>query len=589
MTINGTDITQFHAILLSKHIQPATVTTYTDWLRQGLSPLNYGCKETFKIIKLTIYLEDANEDAVADDISNLMTALKSCTLKFDDLSKYFDCTIADSLSDPDTMIAPGIHQLDVTLNSSYAYLPAVTVALSTVTQAVTNGNFAGGITGWNSSGSNSAVLSPNVYTTTATGSSSSFYVAQSLDTSTHGKRYFLRARVRITTDTSHLTELRLQLWDGASALVAKSITGVQSGTWYDLYGVVDTSSASTSVGNIAAFAAYDSAANAAGAVMEIDGTDNHGVVLIDMGTAANPTPDYSLTADKMAAKYTDYFEGTVPRPFTVQGNLPSPAVVTLTPAQDVGAVTLTGLSKGPIKVSNLHAGAPVTIDGEACTVTEPDLDTVMTTAMGSGKWMMRKYQAPNLMSPDTADPEIAPTLGIIPADSAYTQQLVSDAADLYHNKGGYDYVGHLKTAVYVASAKTVMLQMYHDDGAAVYLNNAQVYSCAHVMAPDAIDPSWRTHASVTLNLTAGWNRIDIIWIQHYGGDGIWDVSPTFSSAVSQLNAYYARDASPTGTVNKFPDTDMWQFPTLQPGDQTVTTDTPLATCGVDIQYHPKFL
>ena len=405
-SIDGVDAATYGVTgLRDLKIKPAAITVYSDWTRQGLNPLRYGSKATYKSITFTIRIEGPDDDTIQHDISNLSSALTSCKLQFVDNSYLYDAELLDA--DP-TYITDGVYELDVSMQSSYAYLPSVAVSLASASQ-----------------------------------------------------------------------------------------------------------------------------------------------------------------------------------PVTAQGNLPSPAVVTLTPAQDVGAVTLTGLSKVPIKVSNLHAGAPVTIDGEACTVTEPDLDKVMTTAMGSGKWMLRKYSAPNLMSPDTADPEIAPTFDTIPADSAYTQQLISDAANLYHNKGGYDYIGHLKTGVYVASTKTVTLQMYHDDGATVYLNNAAVYSCAHVMAPDAPQTAWQTHASVTLSLVAGWNRIDIIWIQHYGGDGIWDISPTFSSAADQLSAYYARDASPTGTVNKFPDTDFWQFPALQPGTQTVATDTPLATCGVAISYKPK--
>ena len=405
MTINGTDITQFHAILLSKHIQPAAVTTYTYWLRQGLGPLNYGHKETFKIIKLTIYLEDSSEDAVADDISNLMTALKSCTLKFDDLTKYFDCTIADSLSDPDTMIAPGVHQLDVTLNSSYAYLPAVSVPLTSQSQTV-----------------------------------------------------------------------------------------------------------------------------------------------------------------------------------TAQGNLPSPAVVTLTPTQDIGAVALTGLSKKPIIVKNLHANAPVTIDGEACTVTEPDIETVLTEAQGANKWLFRKYSMASLANPDDGDIHFLPTKDTIPGNQSYTQQLISDGVDLVHNVG-YDYLGYLKTAVQVSAAKTVTLHLYHDDGASVYLNGTQVYGHNYHM----IDWDSTGAATVTLTLTVGWNTVEIIWIQHYGPDGIYGITPVLGTQVDALNCKHATPDNPGGIVNKYGDTDMWQFPALSPGVQTVTTDTLLDTVGVGIQYHPKFM
>lgn len=107
----------------------------------------------------------------------------------------------------------------------------------------------------------------------------------------------------------------------------------------------------------------------------------------------------------------------------VQGNLPSPAIVTLTPTQDIDNVSLAGLTKKAITVNTLHSGAPVTINSEKCTITEPDLDTIMTSATGSGKWMFRKYNAPNIFSPDVMNANYIPTIDTIPDNSAYMRLL----------------------------------------------------------------------------------------------------------------------------------------------------------------------
>lgn len=40
-------------------------------------------------------------------------------------------------------------------------------------------------------------------------------------------------------------------------------------------------------------------------------------------------------------------------------------------------------------------------------------------------------------------------------------------------------------------------------------------------------------------------------------------------------------------TNKFPDTDMWEFPTLQPGANNIQTDN--ANCTIQIQYKPKWI
>ena len=276
---------------------------------------------------------------------------------------------------------------------------------------------------------------------------------------------------------------------------------------------------------------------------------------------------------------TETLDHIISKTITVPGNLPTPAVVTITPTIDTISAILTGLTKNPITISNLHANTPVTIDGEKCTVTEADIDTTLTVAAGLNKWNFRKYNMASFANPDDMDIHIAPTYGTIPAGSSYVQQLILEAAQLIKNLG-YDYLGHLKTAVYVTAPKVLAFNFYHDDGASIYLNGALVYTNNyHADENNGI-------ASATMNLIAGWNIIEIIWIQHYGPDGIWGITPTIGSQVEVLNCYYARGAG-SGTVNKFADTDLWAFPVLQPGENTIGVSN--TNCVVTIAYKPKFM
>lgn len=262
----------------------------------------------------------------------------------------------------------------------------------------------------------------------------------------------------------------------------------------------------------------------------------------------------------------------------VSGNLETPAKVVITPGIDTVSVKLTGLTKLPITISNLYANAPVTIDGEKCVVTENDLDAIIAPASGANKWNYKKYnnfhfEESNVLGHHT------PSYSDIPSDMPCLQRLITDGSDLVVNDG-YNYIGHLKTAVNVSSSKTITFDFYHDDGCAVYLNGQNVYSIDHFQSP-----SDGTKANVSLNLSSGWNIIEFIWTQHFGPDGLWGIKNTIGSQVDQLNCYYAK-GSELGIVNKFEDTDMWAFPTLQPGNNTIGID--VSTCLVDIYYKPKY-
>lgn len=118
MLINNIDIANFKAVLLSKDIQTSEILTYDDWLRNSLDPLYVGKKERYKPIKLRLYIEDVNDETVLNHISNLVKQFEKCTLKFEDLSFYYDATIVNTSHEE---IVTGAFILEVELKSGYAY------------------------------------------------------------------------------------------------------------------------------------------------------------------------------------------------------------------------------------------------------------------------------------------------------------------------------------------------------------------------------------------------------------------------------------------------------------------------------------
>ena len=122
---------------------------------------------------------------------------------------------------------------------------------------------------------------------------------------------------------------------------------------------------------------------------------------------------------------------------------------------------------------------------------------------------------------------------------------------------------------------------WHDDGCTIYLNGAVAYQSAGYKSSN----NGQT-GNVTLNLSAGWNIIEILIVQHYSPDGVWNIIPTIGSLVTTLNCYYSKDAG-LGTVNKFADADLWAFPSLKQGASTIGIS--IVTADVSIAYKPKFL
>lgn len=398
MLINNINITTYKALLLSKEIQSADVVVYDDWLRNALNPLYIGKKETYKQINVELAIQQLDDESCLKTISSLIKSLTKCTLKFDEISLYYDCTIGSKSHE---RVDKNMYILTVQMKCGNAYEANVTETMN-------------------------QIMTKNI---------------------------------------------------------------------------------------------------------------------------------------------------------NVAGDLPTSAIVTITSIIDTVSATLSGFSKTPIVISNLHANTPIIIDGEKCTVTETDMDTTLTAVTGAGKWNFRKYNMASFANPDDTDIHIAPTYAHIPVGASYSQSLVTDGAELAKNLG-YDYLGHLRTGLNVATGKTINFQFYHDDGCSIYVNGVLKYS--HDYHADQDNGA----ASVSLVLATGWNVIEILWIQHYGPDGIWNIIPTIGSQVTSLNCFYSKGAG-AGIVNKFADADLWAFPSLQPGTNILGIN--ISTVDMQVSYKPKFI
>ncbi|WP_238907444.1 phage tail domain-containing protein [Clostridium sp. YIM B02506] len=134
MLVNNVDISNFKAILLSKDIQTANIITYDDWLRNSLNPIFLGKKEQHKQINLKLFIEDTSEENALNDLSNIVNQFEKCTLKFDDLSFYYDCIIVNKNHE---RIAIGRYNLEIELKG-YAYKSQITETANRVSTKTIN-------------------------------------------------------------------------------------------------------------------------------------------------------------------------------------------------------------------------------------------------------------------------------------------------------------------------------------------------------------------------------------------------------------------------------------------------------------------
>ena len=135
MLINNIDISIFKARYSSKDIQSSDIIVKEEWFENSLIPLYLGKQETYKLIKVKLIIKDKDEESCLLNISNLVKQFEKCTIKFDDLNYFYDCTI---LNVNHVRVVKGLYTLDVGLKSGYAYKPTIIEVANRITSKTIN-------------------------------------------------------------------------------------------------------------------------------------------------------------------------------------------------------------------------------------------------------------------------------------------------------------------------------------------------------------------------------------------------------------------------------------------------------------------
>ena len=135
MLINNIDISIFKARYSSKDIQSSDIIVKEDWFENSLIPLYLGKQETYKLIKVKLIIKDKDEESCLLNISNLVKQFEKCTIKFNDLNYFYDCTI---LNVNHIRVIKGLYTLDVGLKSGYAYKPTIIEVANRITSKTIN-------------------------------------------------------------------------------------------------------------------------------------------------------------------------------------------------------------------------------------------------------------------------------------------------------------------------------------------------------------------------------------------------------------------------------------------------------------------
>ena len=125
-----------------------------------------------------------------------------------------------------------------------------------------------------------------------------------------------------------------------------------------------------------------------------------------------------------------------------------------------------------------------------------------TTTTGLNKYLFERYQR------DGFDYGTRPTLNDLVGARLIESQLV-DNPPPYTSDLGDTYIGVLTFYLYYDHACTKTATITTDDAGTVYLNNVSIYALDSCQG-----------ANVTFNMIKGLNRIDIIYAEGSGGDGV---------------------------------------------------------------------
>lgn len=140
-------------------------------------------------------------------------------------------------------------------------------------------------------------------------------------------------------------------------------------------------------------------------------------------------------------------------------------------------------------------------------------------AVGLNRWIARRYNM-NIGSS-----------GAIPSFEHIKGKQPNEIIDYDDNvklqpfTGDY-YIGHYFTNIYMKNAKTVTLNVTHDDGAVIYMNGAKMYEGGTRTTVLAVPMTFRT----------GWNTVEIIHYEHSGATEHVTLGVKLSTQVDKMTS-----------------------------------------------------
>ena len=136
MTINNKTLASLHATLASRTISSADLSLTTQWAVQSLLPYYGDAVHQFKQLDLEFTLSCASADALEKAKSKFAAELVKATLKFDDISLYYDGVLESITWTP---VTPEIEDCAVTF-IGIASAAEVTVNIASSATSVTVNN-----------------------------------------------------------------------------------------------------------------------------------------------------------------------------------------------------------------------------------------------------------------------------------------------------------------------------------------------------------------------------------------------------------------------------------------------------------------
>lgn len=136
MLINNIDISTYSASLIERSISNHEIVTVEDWLEGSPSPIFHREYSRYKTVELTILIETTTDKLAEEQFEKLLNKLRLCTIKFEDMDKYFDCKFS-GVAVPEKLYT-GKLRVVITLDCYKTYKPETTVTVTNKLTATVN-------------------------------------------------------------------------------------------------------------------------------------------------------------------------------------------------------------------------------------------------------------------------------------------------------------------------------------------------------------------------------------------------------------------------------------------------------------------